>query len=51
MKISAGTPVSRAAYATASPKLPPDAAITPAEGTSLDRSLLNAPRGLNEPVC
>jgi 5-carboxymethyl-2-hydroxymuconic-semialdehyde dehydrogenase len=40
-----------AAYATARPKFPPEAAITPAGGTSDARSLLNAPRGLNEPVC
>ena len=50
-KISARWPSVRAAYATASPKFPPDAAMTPTSGTSEDSSLLNAPRGLNEPVC
>ena len=42
---------SRAAYATASPKFPPEAATTPASGTSDASILLNAPRGLNDPVC
>ena len=50
-KISARWPSVRAACATASPKFPPDAAMTPTSGTSEDSSLLNAPRGLNEPVC
>jgi hypothetical protein len=31
--------------------LPPDAAATPAAGTLRESRLLNAPRGLNEPVC
>src|SRR4029453_4800549 len=51
MKISARWPRMLAANATARPKFPPDAAITPGAGTSDERSLLNAPRGLNEPVC
>src|SRR6478672_1295596 len=41
----------RAAYATAAPWLPPDAAITPAPGTLADNKRLKAPRGLKLPVC
>ena len=50
-KISARCPRVRAAYATASPKFPPEAAMTPTAGTSEASILLNAPRVLNEPVC
>ena len=50
-KIAAGCPSSPAAWATASAKLPPEAATTPAAGTSAASIALNAPRGLNEPVC
>ena len=49
--ISAGSARTVAAWATAAAWLPPDAAITPAAGTVLARMRLNAPRGLNEPVC
>ena len=40
-----------AAYATAAPWLPPEAATTPAAGTSRVSRLANAPRALNEPAC
>src|SRR5262249_20367848 len=48
----AGTPSSRAAYATAWPWLPALAAITPAARSASDRDarMLTAPRILNEPV-
>src|SRR6185437_111724 len=49
-KIRAGTPSSRAAYATATPWLPPDAAATPAGGTARSSRFVNAPRALNEPA-
>src|SRR3954464_7549361 len=49
-KISAGWPSTRAAYATARPKLPPEAASTPLASTSAVSIRLNAPRGLNDPV-
>ncbi len=45
----AGTPSVRAAYAIAAPKLPPDAATTP-RPASAERSRLNAPLALKEPV-
>ena len=52
---SAVRPSARAAYATAAPWLPPDAAITPAGGRSpAARAVtmrLNAPRGLKLPAC
>jgi hypothetical protein len=44
-----GTPTFDAAYATAAPWLPPDAATTPAAGTGRRSRLVNAPRTLNEP--
>ena len=50
-KIFAGTPSFIAAYATAAPWLPPEAATTPAAGTLRISRFANAPRGLNEPVC
>ena len=40
---SAPTPSSRAAYATASPWFPPDAAITPAAGIGFESRRLNVP--------
>ena len=49
-KILAGMPSRCAAYATATPWLPPDAAATPAGGTSRSRRFVNAPRALNEPA-
>ena len=54
-KIRALHPAWRAAYAKASPALPPEAATTPA-GPIWPRSAahctrLSAPRALNEPVC
>ena len=50
-KISAGCPRRFAAYATARPKFPPDAARTPVSSMSAVSMRLNAPRGLNDPVC
>ena len=50
-KIRAGRPSRRAASATATPWLPPDAAVTPAAGTTRESRLLKAPRALNEPAC
>ena len=50
-KISARCPRARATWATATPWLPPDAATTPAAGTSAASTRLKAPRGLNEPAC
>src|SRR5438045_4696193 len=47
----AGLPSFCAAYATAAPWLPPEAATTPAAGTSRVRRLANAPRALKEPEC
>ena len=46
-----GSPRAAATWATATPWLPPDAATTPAAGTSAASTRLNAPRGLNEPAC
>ena len=48
-KIFAGMPSRRAAQATATPWLPPDAATTPAGGISRVSRLANAPRALNDP--
>jgi len=50
------TPSVAAAYALASPALPPEAITTPADGSSSPRSRaarrrLKAPRVLNTPVC
>jgi hypothetical protein len=50
-KIVAGTRRFIAAYATAAPWLPPDAATTPAGGTSRSSRFANAPRVLNDPAC
>src|SRR5215470_9212021 len=44
-------PSAWAAKATAAPWLPPDAATTPAAGTSRSSRLANAPRALNDPAC
>ena len=49
-KILAGMPRWCAVYATATPWLPPDAAATPAGGTSRSRRFVNAPRALNDPA-
>src|SRR5262245_11007427 len=49
--MAAGWPSCAAAWATASAKLPPDAATTPGAGTSAASIALKAPRGLNDPVC
>src|SRR5690606_12215399 len=52
---SAGAPDRDAAYAKASPALPPEAATIPASGSRPSsraaRTWLNAPRALNDPVC
>ena len=48
-KIRALIPSLFAANATAAPWLPPEAAATPAAGTGVDRSVLKAPRALNDP--
>src|SRR5207237_1314605 len=50
-KIRAGTRRRFAAYATAAPWLPPDAAATPGGGIARVSRLANAPRTLNEPEC
>ncbi len=50
-KIVAVRPSRIAAYATAAPWLPPDAATTPGAGTSRKSRFANAPRVLNEPAC
>src|SRR5258708_11853674 len=50
-KTLAGTPRRIAAYATAAPWLPPEAATTPASGISRSSKLVNAPRALNDPAC
>src|SRR6266498_3793093 len=50
-KIRAGTPRCLAAYATAAPWLPPEAATTPAAGIARVSRCANAPRVLNEPAC
>src|SRR5207248_2550912 len=50
-KIRARTDNFRAARATAAPWLPPEAATTPAAGTSRSRRFANAPRALKEPDC
>ena len=50
-KMVARTPRFIAAYATAAPWFPPDAATTPAAGTSRASRFANAPRVLNEPAC
>src|SRR5438132_267972 len=47
----AGMPRARAANATAAPWLPPDAATTPAAGTSRSSRFANAPRALKDPAC
>src|SRR5437879_7287889 len=47
----AETPRRIAAYATAAPWLPPEAATTPAGGRSRSSRLANAPRALKEPAC
>src|SRR3954451_14561586 len=52
----AGTPTTAAAYALASPALPPEATTIPTRASSspdsrADRTRLNAPRALNVPVC
>ena len=51
MKILAGMPSRLAANATAAPWLPPEAATTPAFGTSRVSRLAKAPRGLKLPAC
>src|SRR5258708_16569687 len=50
-KILAGMPHRMAAYATAAPWLPPEAATTPTSGISRSSKLENAPRVLNDPAC
>ena len=50
-KIFAGTPSRIAAYATAAPWLPPDAATTPVGGILRSSKFVNAPRALNDPEC
>src|SRR5262245_57111980 len=50
-KIFAGTASRIAAYATAAPWLPPDAATTPTAGILRVRRFVNAPRTLNDPEC
>src|SRR5450756_2994309 len=48
-KILAGTPSRCAAWATATPWLPPEAATTPASGSSRSSRLAKVPRVLNDP--
>src|SRR5215813_5193688 len=50
-KIFALMPSARAAKATATPWLPPEAAVTPAGGIRRNSRLAKAPRALNEPEC
>src|ERR1700731_2564549 len=50
-KILALMPSARAAKATATPWLPPEAAVTPAAGIFRSSRLAKAPRALNDPEC
>src|SRR5207245_11184965 len=50
-KCFAGSPPRIAAYTTAAPWMPPEAATTPADGMVRVRRLAKAPRVLNEPAC
>src|SRR6186713_1750276 len=50
-KMRARTPRRRAAWATATPWFPPEAATTPAAGTSRRSRFAKAPRTLKDPAC